>query len=374
MGLGGNDGDNICTHFAQFASFAFPSQTFGIKFENGFQKHPKMNKLILFLSFTLLIQVLKAQSNAIFFTDNGEKFYVILNGLKYNDQAQTNVKVENLKPQAYSAKIIFENTALGAIDDKIWLDFGKERTYQIRRKKVRDAGVEREVYVMKWMSEIFIQNPNPNPNPANVGPNTNTINQPQTYTPPPPPPAQTVQTTTTTTTYENVNPNGVNVNVNVPGFGFNMNVNDPNYYPPATTTTTVQQTHTTIVNPQIQQPINPILPANNPPVYVMPGYNGPVGCSWPANQQDFQSMKSSIASKSFEDTKLQVAKQILNSNCLTSSQVREVMDVFSFESSKLDFAKYAYGYTFDIGNYYKVNDAFTFSSSIDDLNSYIQGR
>ncbi|MBK9515283.1 MAG: DUF4476 domain-containing protein, partial [Flavobacteriales bacterium] len=47
---------------------------------------------------------------------------------------------------------------------------------------------------------------------------------------------------------------------------------------------------------------------------------------------------------------------------------------FSFEDSKLDFAKYAYDRTYDIGNYFKVNDAFTFESSMDELNEFIQAR
>ncbi len=115
-----------------------------------------MKQILLLLFMAIGYQASQAQCNAIFFTDGGEKFFVILNGLKYNDQAQTNVKVENLQPQAYAAKIIFENTMLGVVDDKIWLEPGKERTYQIRRKKIRENGVEREVYVMKWMSETFI--------------------------------------------------------------------------------------------------------------------------------------------------------------------------------------------------------------------------
>jgi hypothetical protein len=40
----------------------------------------------------------------------------------------------------------------------------------------------------------------------------------------------------------------------------------------------------------------------------------------------------------------------------------------------LDFAKFAYERTFDIDNYYKVNDAFTFDGSIDDLNAFIKAR
>jgi hypothetical protein len=47
------------------------------------------------------------------------------------------------------------------------------------------------------------------------------------------------------------------------------------------------------------------------------------------------------------------------------------MLLFTFENNRLDFAKFAYAYTFDTGNYYLVNDAFTFETSIDELNAYI---
>jgi hypothetical protein len=47
------------------------------------------------------------------------------------------------------------------------------------------------------------------------------------------------------------------------------------------------------------------------------------------------------------------------------------MKLFSFESSRLEFAKFAYKYTWDINNYFLLNDAFDFESSIDELNKYI---
>ncbi|HIE16024.1 MAG TPA: DUF4476 domain-containing protein, partial [Bacteroidales bacterium] len=102
------------------------------------------------------------------------------------------------------------------------------------------------------------------------------------------------------------------------------------------------------------------------------GYHGKIGCPVPMLPQDFQSAKQTIASKSFEDSKLAIAKQIVNSNCLTSGQVRDLLRLFDFEDTKLQFAKYCYGYTYDLGNYYKVNDAFEFESSIDELNKYIE--
>jgi len=144
-----------------------------------------------------------------------------------------------------------------------------------------------------------------------------------------------------------------------------MNVSVMDTYRSSQTTTTTTHTTTTYSNSEPEQP--------KQKVYVMPGYNGAVGCPWPLSHQDFNGVKNSISSKSFDDTKLTIAKQVISSNCLLSSQVKEIMLLFSFEDTRLDLAKYAYGYTFDIGNYYQINDAFTFSSSIDELNSYIQG-
>jgi hypothetical protein len=107
------------------------------------------------------------------------------------------------------------------------------------------------------------------------------------------------------------------------------------------------------------------------PRYQLPGYNGIYGCPYPMSYADFEQAKQSIRSKSFDESKLTIAKQIINTNCLLSSQVKEIMLLFSFEDTRLDLAKFAYGHTLDIGNYYKLNDAFTFESSIEELNRYI---
>jgi hypothetical protein len=69
-----------------------------------------------------------------------------------------------------------------------------------------------------------------------------------------------------------------------------------------------------------------------------------------------------------------MAKQIGRDRCFTVEQVKGIMGVFGFEDTKLDFAKYAYERTYDIGNYYKVNDAFSFETSVEELNEYIQAR
>lgn len=89
---------------------------------------------------------------------------------------------------------------------------------------------------------------------------------------------------------------------------------------------------------------------------------------------EFMQLKNSIENKSFESSKLQIAKQALAYNYFTSAQVTDLMSVFSFESTRLDFAKSAYARVIDKQNYYLVNDVFSFSSSIQDLNQYIVGK
>ena len=89
------------------------------------------------------------------------------------------------------------------------------------------------------------------------------------------------------------------------------------------------------------------------------------------NSQEFYNLKSTIDDASFDDTKLTIAKQAIQSNALNSTQVAQLMVQFSFERTKLDLAKYAYGYVVDQQNYYLVNTAFDFRSSTDKLDEYL---
>jgi hypothetical protein len=65
---------------------------------------------------------------------------------------------------------------------------------------------------------------------------------------------------------------------------------------------------------------------------------------------------------------------ITKANCLTSAQIKEVCELFGFEETKLTFAKHAYDYCTDKGNYYVVNDVFGFSSSSEELEKYISSK
>ena len=104
---------------------------------------------------------------------------------------------------------------------------------------------------------------------------------------------------------------------------------------------------------------------NVPPPYQNPYYA-------PMSDYDFDMLRNSIESKSLESTKMEIAKQVLSQRLVTARQVTELMNLMTFESTKLDLAKYAFSRTVDKGNYFRVNDAFTFESSISELDNFIR--
>jgi hypothetical protein len=88
----------------------------------------------------------------------------------------------------------------------------------------------------------------------------------------------------------------------------------------------------------------------------------------------FQQFKQSCEKEPFDNTRMKIAKQFMPMNYFTTAQVKELIGIFSFENNKLDMAKYAYDYTVDKGNYYVVNDAFSFTNSKEALMDYIKSR
>jgi hypothetical protein len=240
-------------------------------------------------------------ANAVIFAEKGERFAVILNGVRQNQDYQTNVKLSDLNAEFYKLKILFQNPAAKPVNLNLYVKRGFEITYNLKRNS-------KGKYVLRFTSEVPLMAPKPPvvANPSNTPSGTNINNGNQINVP-------------------------VNVNVNVGGI----------------------------------QVVTPV-----PPVSVSNG-NVPVNNGMPMTNTDFQSAKQTIAGKNFEDSKLQVAKQIASSNNLLASQIKEILQLFSFETSRLDFAKFAYNSCINKGNYFEVNQAFSFDSSVEDLNQFI---
>jgi len=302
-----------------------------------------MKKLILLVGGVLICAMTFAQTPTgilTIFSEDGHKFYLILNGQRQNDKPETNIRVEGLTQQYYSGKVIFEDKTLGEISKNIQIATGGESTLSDVTYKIK-AGKDGK-QVLRFYSANPINADVPPVRPEGVTVYNSGVPTPVSTT--------VTQTTITETT-------GTNANVNVNGMGINVNVNMPE------NGTVVQQTTTTTTTTTSSSSASTIAPTPTTPA----------SCGgYPMAPGDYQSAKSTIEQASFEDSKLSTAKEIAAANCLYAAQVAEICKLFGFENTKLTFAKYAYKRCIDPQNYFKVNNVFDFDASKTELSSFIR--
>lgn len=92
------------------------------------------------------------------------------------------------------------------------------------------------------------------------------------------------------------------------------------------------------------------------------------------SNSNFDRALASINNKSFADEKMVVAKQIIKANCFYVVQVAKLMESFTYEEDRISIAKTAHAKTIDQNNYYQLNDVFTYSDSVDELNTFLESQ
>lgn len=300
----------------------------------------KLFSVILFLTPVLLFAQ-QNTGNLTIFSEDGDKFFLVLNGEKQNNAPQSNLRLEELTQPYYSAKIIFVDSSIEAISknnllvasaDNVMMDV----TYKIKKDKKGKAK-------LNYYSAIEVQRDYIPPAGVHVyhygRPAVVQISD------------GTVLTSTTTTT----NNNAVSASVNAPGVNMNIAISDPLMQTTTTTTTTTTTSSNNNYSNNNHNSNNRSRDCN----------------SWPMNSTNFAAALKSIGNGGFDETKLSTAKSICRKNCLSVDQIIKVCNHFGFEETKLDFAKYAYNHCTEKKNYFKVNDVFSFSSSKESLNNYI---
>lgn len=282
------------------------------------------------------------------FSEDGDRFTLILNGEVINETPQTNLRVEDLDQPYYNVKIKFEDTNLMDISknslmlvdvDDIFVDV----TYKIKRDKNNRTKMKLNYFSSIPVRPDFI--PPSNIHVIHYGQPKTPILINQT--------GVTSQTTTTTTQMGGTN---VGVGVNVGGISMGVTINDN------MRNGTITQTTTTTSSTQSG---NVVVPVES-----IRGCNGRFAMS----VANFNAALATIKKQRFEDTRLKTAKQVINVNCLNVNQIIQIANLFNFEENKLDFAKYAYDYCIEPRNYFKLNDIFSFSNNVDNLSDYIQSR
>ncbi len=163
----------------------------------------------------------------------------------------------------------------------------------------------------------------------------------------------------------NVGQTNMNVSMNTNAGQMSMGMGQQQQHQPPTMSQPAQQPQTSV------QP--PAQPVQTQIVYVE-GYSGQIGCEKPVSADRFQRMMARIEDASFSDDKVNVAKQILRTNCLVIEQLVAMLEEVAFDEGQLDLAKFAYDHIYDLENYFEVYGVFSFSSSNDELDEFLQNK
>jgi hypothetical protein len=296
----------------------------------------KQKFLLCFLLVSLVGFAQQPFGNLTIFSEDGDKFFLILNGEKINDVAQANLRVEELAQPYYNAKIIFEdqskqpiskNSLMIADADGVF----KDVTYKIRRDKNNASKMKLNYFSMADVDMGYLP-------PSNVAV--------MRYGQPAPVSGTVTQTTTTTTA------GGVQAGINMNGVGVNVSISEPDMVVTHSQTTTTTSGHHRGHQDEHR------------------------GCAqgYCMSQSDFSTALQTLKKTDFDETRLKTAKQIAASNCLNATQICDICRTFSFDESRLDFAKSAYANCTEPSNYFKVNNVFEFSSNVDELNEFVAGH
>jgi hypothetical protein len=85
-------------------------------------------------------------------------------------------------------------------------------------------------------------------------------------------------------------------------------------------------------------------------------------------------IKAKVDAKATDTEKLRYMKEVLKNETVTTFQVSYMMDWFLFESTKVDFAKWAYSITTDKDFYDDLSSKFNYASSKEDFKKFISSR
>jgi hypothetical protein len=88
-------------------------------------------------------------------------------------------------------------------------------------------------------------------------------------------------------------------------------------------------------------------------------------------ERAFRQAMASMQHERFDSDKIKLAKLLVSRNNMTTAQIKAMAQLMSFDSSKLEFSKYAYTACVDRQNYYQIGRIFSFSSSREELYDYL---
>ena len=285
------------------------------------------------------------------FSQNGDNFFLYLDGVKQNDIPQSKIRIEKVTDLYYNAKIVFNNSSYAPVSKNVLFisdgdDNLMDASYRIRRDKTGKPRLN--FYSMKNIQPAFI-----------VPPGMSVYN------------LATPGSDISLVTSKKSSPR-------ITGVITNIKITDPSSSS-ISSDRTASAGNPTKKSPDKTMPATVVILAGNKAVDIAKHKDTTTlktdtRCEgWPMAEGDLAAAKKRIEQTGKEEEMLAAAQDLVTTNCLMSNQVSEVCGWFKLESSKLAFAKYAYKYTLDRKNYAEVSKAFTLETSRKELNRFING-
>jgi hypothetical protein len=289
------------------------------------------------------------QGSLIFFTENGERFTLTVNGQTVNYQPDTRVRFDGVNTEGVKVNIKFEQAELGSVIKTVLASPTLEVTYNLKRNKKNE-------WVIRYLSEA----------PAGTTAPSAPVAQPTYKEEPVVPVQQAVPSNTNPTNGSvgfqfNVNEqNGsVGIQMNVDGIQSNTTISGAYNH-----NSTLDQEHETWQSSQGE--------TSGQTRYEMA--NAPQKCIVGMWDTELRKGIQTIQSHTSDEEKLASAKQMADSYCFYIGQVKQVINLFTYDETKLAFAIYAYAKvaSTDVKEYYTLSSLFTYGGTKTQFDEFLK--
>ncbi|RIJ37713.1 DUF4476 domain-containing protein [Pontibacter oryzae] len=90
--------------------------------------------------------------------------------------------------------------------------------------------------------------------------------------------------------------------------------------------------------------------------------------------RELDRLLETIHSRDFESTKLSIARDAVRGSSIMAEDLKRILRDFDYESTRVEFGKFAYEYLCDREHFYYIYDLFRFDSSVRELEEYTRRR
>ena len=337
----------------------------------------------LAICFCIISSCFFAQSNFTVFNNGGQKFFLIMNGIKQNSLAQTNVEVSGVKNGGYSVKLIFEDGKTGDIDKNFFIESASDINTKIVFKKGK--GKLQLVSMVPTVSaqsgsDVVIFRPDNNAVYSDTPVITQTITQSTGNG------NAGIQINVSGTegqTPNNATPNGtqggngsIGISIADPISGENINMNVGVTINDGTNTngqTNINQNSstTTITTTTSSNTSTNVKPANTTP---KPVTQVAVNTGCKNTLTNSTVFIEDLKLQSFEDDRVDALKLALVNTCLYAADAEKIMDLFTFDANQLTAAILLFDRLLDKDKASTLTKHITFDSTKMEFRNYISGK